>query len=166
VLPTSPKILLNVESGDYGVLGTRTCGCPLGDAGLTTHIHGVRSYEKLTSEGNTFFGDDLLTLLERVLPARFGGEPGDYQLVEEEAGGVPVVALVVDPSVGTLDDAEVLATAFDFMRSERRNRLMADFWREAQTLRVVRRTPEMTAAGKILPLQLMRPPSPPRNAPG
>jgi hypothetical protein len=163
VLPTSPKILLNVESDDYGDLTTRDCGCPLGRAGLTTHIHGVRSYEKLTSEGNTFLGSDLLTLLERVLPQRFGGTAGDFQLVEEEVDGLPVVSLVVDPSVGALDESALLDVAFDYMRSERRNRLMADFWREAQTVRVVRRPPRMTSAGKILPLHLARAPSPRRS---
>lgn len=164
VLPLSPKILLNVESDDYGELVTRDCNCPLGRAGLTTHIRGVRSYEKLTSEGNTFLGSDLITLLEQVLPQRFGGDPGDYQLVEEEADGLPLLTLVVDPSVGALEDADVLAAAFDYMRAERRNRLMADFWREAQTLRIARRPPAMTSAGKILPLHLARTPSPPPSA--
>jgi hypothetical protein len=165
VLPMSPKILLNVESDDYGELVTRDCNCPLGGAGLTTHIRGVRSYEKLTSDGNTFLGSDLLTLLEQVLPAQFGGDPVDYQLVEEEVGGLPVLTLVVDPSVGPLNDDDVLAATFDYMRAERRNRLMADFWREAQTLRIARRPPAMTSAGKILPLHLARVPSPPRTAP-
>jgi len=161
LLATSPKILLNVESGDYGELATRRCSCPL--SLLTTHVRGVRSYEKLTSEGNTFLGGDLLTLLEQALPQRFGGSPADYQLVEEEHDGVPALALVVDPSVGALDERELLAAVYSYMRAKRRNRLMADFWREAETVRVVRRQPEMTDAGKILPLhrapQQSRPPS-------
>jgi hypothetical protein len=164
LMPTSPKVLINVESGDYGQLETRECGCPLGRAGLRTHVHGVRSYEKLTSEGNTFLGSDLLTLLEQVLPRRFGGDPGDYQLIEEEVDGLPVVAVVVHPSLGALDEGDVLDTVFEYMRAEPRNRLMADFWREAQTLRVVRRPPHVTSAGKILPLHLARPPSPPPSA--
>ena len=163
LMPNSPKVLLNVESGDSGELETRTCGCPLGL--LTTHMHGVRSYEKLTSEGNTFLGTDLLTLLEEVLPQRFGGAPTDYQLVEEEDEGVPVLAVVAAPSVGVLDEDAVLDAVYSYMRAERRNRLMADFWREAQTLRVVRRQPEMTAGGKILPLHRARPASPRPTAP-
>ena len=62
--------------------------------GYTTHIHTIRSWEKLTSEGMTFCGHDLIRLIEEVLPARFGGRPTDYQFVESGArraaqGGSP-----------------------------------------------------------------------------
>jgi hypothetical protein len=154
LLPSAPKVMINVESDDYGVLTDRRCGCPLGEAGLTTHMRRIRSYEKLTSEGNHFLGSDLLALLERVLPARFGGEPGDYQLVEEEAGGLPKVSVVARPRLGELDEQEVVSAVLDYLRSVRRNQLMADLWRDGDTLRLVRREPYMTAAGKILPLHL------------
>ena len=29
LLPTAPKLLLNAEIDDYGVVETRSCGCPL-----------------------------------------------------------------------------------------------------------------------------------------
>lgn len=154
LMPSSPKVLINVESDDYGELGERQCDCPLGRVGLTTHIRGVRSYEKLTSEGNHFLGGDLIALVDRVLPTRFGGDPGDYQLVEEEIGGLPKVSVVVRPAVGELDDREVVMAVLNHLRSERRNQLMADVWRDGQTLRVVRREPYMTSAGKILPLHI------------
>lgn len=82
-------LMLNVESGDYGELEERDCGCLLGRIGLSLHLHGVRSYEKLTSEGMTFLGPDLLRLTEEVLPTRFGGDPTDYQLVEESRVDFP-----------------------------------------------------------------------------
>jgi hypothetical protein len=154
LMPTSPKVVINVESDDYGELQERRCACPLGEAGLGTHVRGVRSYEKLTAEGNHFLGSDLLTLVESLLPARFGGGPGDYQLVEEELEGLPKVSVVVHPSLGDLDDGEVVAAVLSHLRSERRNQLMADIWRDGGTLRVVRREPHMTSAGKILPLHL------------
>lgn len=154
LLPSSPKVLINVESDDYGQLSERRCGCAFGEIGLSTHVHGVRSYEKLTSEGNNFLGSDLLVLVDRVLPARFGGDPGDYQLVEEEVGGLPKVSVVVRPALGELDERQVVTAVLDHLRSERRNQLMADLWRDAKTLRVVRREPHMTSAGKILPLHI------------
>ena len=156
LLRSSPKVLINVESDDYGELIERRCGCPLGEAGLSTHIRSVRSYEKLTSEGNHFLGSDLLVLVDRVLPARFGGDPGDYQLVEEEVGGLPKLSVVVRPSIGKLDEQEVVGAVLNHLRAEQRNRLMADFWRDAETLRVVRREPYMTSAGKILPLHFAK----------
>jgi hypothetical protein len=53
--------------------------------GWTTHLRDIRSQEKLTAGGMTFLDTDLIRVLEEVLPARFGGAPTDYQLVEEEA---------------------------------------------------------------------------------
>jgi hypothetical protein len=146
--------MINVESDDYGVLSERTCGCPLGEVGLTTHMRGIRSYEKLTSEGNHFLGSDLLVLIESVLPARFGGAPSDYQLVEEEIGGLPRVGVVVRPSLGPVNEREVVAAVLTHLGAEPRNRLMADVWREGDTVQVLRREPHMTAAGKILPLHI------------
>jgi hypothetical protein len=156
LLPSSPKVSINVESDDYGQLDDRRCGCPLGEVGLTTHVRGVRSYEKLTSEGNHFLGSDLIALVDRVLPERFGGDPGDYQLVEEEVDGLPKVSVVARPALGELDESRVVAAVLDHLRSERRNRLMTDLWRDAHTLRVVRREPYMTSAGKILPLHISK----------
>ena len=151
----SPKIMINVESGDYAVMSERECGCPLGELGLTRHLQRVRSYEKLTTEGNHFLGSDLDTLLEEVLPRRFGGAPTDYQLVEEEVDGLSKVSVVVGPRIGQVAEEDVLSTVFGFLREQPRNRLMADFWAQGEALRVVRCEPELTAAGN-LPLHIQR----------
>ena len=45
---SAPKLMLNVESGDYGVVEERDCGCLWYRLGFTTHIHHVHSHEKLT----------------------------------------------------------------------------------------------------------------------
>ncbi len=154
LLPSSPKLMLNVESEDYGVLTERTCGCPFGELGFMHHMSGIRSYEKLTSEGNHFLGSDLLELVDRVLPARFGGNPSDYQLVEEEIGGLPKVNVFIRPLLGPVDEPAVVSAVLGHLRSERRNQLMADVWRDGRTVAVVRAEPYMTAAGKILPLHV------------
>src|SRR5258706_6320927 len=82
--PGYARLLFNVENGDYAVLERRDCGCPLEKAGLTLHLHHIRSHEKFTSEGMNYFYGELYELLEKVLPAEVGGGVGDYQLVEEE----------------------------------------------------------------------------------
>jgi hypothetical protein len=158
LLPSSPKVMINVESDDYGELEERACGCPLGQIGLTLHMRRIRSYEKLTSEGVQFLGSDLIELVERVLPSQFGGGPGDYQLVEEEVGGVPKVSVVARPALGPIDERDVVATVLDRLRAERENRMMADIWRDGGTLRLVRREPHVTSAGKILPLHIVQRP--------
>lgn len=153
---STPKLMINAESDDYGVLEERACGCPLGELGLTLHLHGIRSYEKLTSEGNHFLGSDLIALVDDVLPARFGGSPTDYQLVEQEVRGLPKVNIVIRPEVGAVDEREVVSSVVAFLSSEPRNRLMAEVWEQSDTLRVVRREPSRTVAGKLLPLHIAR----------
>jgi hypothetical protein len=160
LLPHSPKLMLNMETGDYGVLETRRCGCALGEAGFTRHLHAIRSHEKLTTAGMTFLGEDLLTLIDEVLPARHGGGPEDYQLVEEEGDdGVPRVTLVVSPRLGELHDQRVIETVFAHLSGEdRARRMMAEVWSRGDTVRVVRREPHVTAGGKVQPLHLVRGP--------
>jgi phenylacetate-coenzyme A ligase PaaK-like adenylate-forming protein len=54
LLDSSPKVMLNYQSDDYGVVETRACGCGLERYGYTTHLHQIRSYSKLVGEGVTF----------------------------------------------------------------------------------------------------------------
>lgn len=155
---STPKLMLNVESDDYGELGTRPCGCLLGGLGLTTHLHTIRSHEKLTSEGMNFLGHDLIRLVEEVLPAAFGGGPTDYQFVEDEdERGLPVVQLVISPRLGSFQDGQVLACLSNFMaRLPGGGTAYGDRWREAGALRVVRREPYTTSASKVLALHTMK----------
>jgi len=152
-----PKIMLNVESGDYGELPERSCGCPLEALGFQQHLHTIRSYDKLTSEGMTFIGSDLIILIEEILPARFGGNPTDYQFVEEEDGGLPKVSILVSPRVGNVDETKLITTVLQTLRSSSNaNKMMADQWRKAQTLEVIRREPYATDSAKILPLHILK----------
>jgi hypothetical protein len=56
LLAAAPKILLNVETGDYGVVHERHYACGFGALGYSTHLSAVRSFEKFTGEGVTFAG--------------------------------------------------------------------------------------------------------------
>ncbi len=141
LLPSSPKLMLNVESGDYGRLESRPCECAFGKIGLTTRLRDIRSYEKLTSEGITFLGSDLITLVEETLPARFGGGPTDYQLVEEERAGLPKVSIVVSPRIGGLDEPEVVRTVLATLGADDGRRQMSQMWKKGRTVEVVRREP-------------------------
>ncbi len=156
VLPLCPKLMLNVESDDYGILEERDCGCGIGGLGYSTHLSGIRSYDKLTSEGVSFLGTELLRLLEEVLPGRFGGSPTDYQLVEEEEGGLPKVNIVVSPRVGDVDENTVVTAVFQALQPYPGGDIMSDAWLQGNTLRVVRREPYTTASAKILPLHILK----------
>ena len=153
----TPKIMLNTETGDYAVLERRACGCALADAGYDLHIHTIRSYEKLTSEGMTFVGDELIKIVEERLPARFGGGPTDYQFVEREAGGRTEIAVIVSPRVGTIDDQALVDLVLGRLASGGRvEAMMARVWSGTDTLRVDRREPYVTGASKVLPIHRLK----------
>ncbi|HEY7139051.1 MAG TPA: hypothetical protein VIE44_03055 [Methylomirabilota bacterium] len=150
--PSAPFLLLNVSLGDRAVLDSRSCGCPLEGLGWTAHLHTIRSFEKLTAGGMTFLDADVIRVLEEVLPARFGGGPTDYQLVEDEGeDGRPRVRLLVRPDVGPVD-ADALAGAFlaAVAAGSGVERVMGILWKDAGMVRVERRPPYTTATGKIL----------------
>ena len=156
MLRCCPKLMLNVELGDYGIVSERSCGCLLDRMGFRTHIHDVRSFEKLTSAGTTFLGTEIIALVEEVLPARFGGSPIDYQFVEVEENGVPVVHLLVSPRLGPVPEQIMVETVLSVLRAVPGGSLMTGVWRDADTLRVVRSEPYTTGALKLLPLHILR----------
>jgi phenylacetate-coenzyme A ligase PaaK-like adenylate-forming protein len=154
---STPKLMLNVQTGDYGVVSQRQCGCLLGQLGLHTHVHSIRSFDKLTSEGMNFLGSELITLIEDVLPAKFGGSPTDYQLVEFEEGGLTRVSLIVSPRLGAVNEAQIVEKALETLGAYNSGkRMMANYWREGQTLRVERREPYTTRTAKIPVLYNLR----------
>jgi hypothetical protein len=151
------RVMLNVETGDYGRLERRSCGCPLGAAGLDLHLHTIRSYEKLTSAGMHFMGVDLIDLIETALPGRFGGGPTDYQFVEQEEQGETRVKLVINPTVGPLAEKEVQAYVLrELERRTEAGRLMTDIWRGHDMLQIERRPPYLTSAAKIQTLHVLK----------
>lgn len=158
LLPTTPKLMLNVSVGDYSVLERRSCGCPLEALGYDTHLHTIRSYEKLTSEGMNFLGHDLIRLVEEVLPARFGGGPTDYQVAETEVDGLPKVEVLVSPAVGPVDEAAVVTTIIDFLNAvPGASGAYGERWRDGETLSVARRQPYATGAREVLALHTVVP---------
>ena len=160
LLPGATRVLLNAEIDDYGLLETRSCGCPLEQVGLTTHVRDVRSFKKLTAEGVTLIGSEMEHVLESELPRRFGGSPLDYQLTEEEdERGFTRICLNVSPEVRLDDESDLVAAVLEGLRGASIGADLAGrLWSEAGGLVVRRRAPELTARGKLLPLHLDRQP--------
>jgi hypothetical protein len=155
---SSPVILLNVSMGDQATLAERSCGCPLEPFGWAQHLQDIRSFEKLTAGGMTFFDTDVVRLLEEVLPSHFGGGPTDYQLVEQEDDqGRPSLRLRVHPRLGPLDEAVIMDLFLKEIGSGSGvERVMELAWRQAGLLTVERRAPRLTAGGKIQHLDVNR----------
>jgi len=157
LLPSSPMVLLNLDSDDFGQIVERRCGCLWDDVGLHTHLSGIRSFSKLTGEGVTVLGTECVRILEEVLPREFGGRSIDYQLLEvEDDDHLTRLLLVVSPTVGPVDEGKVLARFQQEMRNPSpRGHALPPVWRQADTIKVVRREPQTTAAGKFLPFHTL-----------
>jgi len=168
LLPTSPKLLLNVESDDFGILEARDCGCPLGRLGLGRHIRQVRSYRKLTGEGMSLVGSDMVRVLEEVLPRVHGGTPLDYQLAQEEDGrGFTRLVLLVHPRLELADEGAVAATVLaELGRGDDAAELARAVWQQAGTLVVRREAPRCSPMGKFMPLVTLGGGGAPERTPG
>ena len=158
LLDSAPKVMLNYQSDDYGNVATGACGCGLEAHGYTTRLSRIRSYSKLVGEGVTLIGNELLRVLEEVLPVRFGGTPLDYQMMErEDAGGMTRLVLIISPRVEIPDECEAVRVVLDALgRSSSMAASVGTVWRQAQTIRIERREPVVTARGKVLPLHIQR----------
>jgi hypothetical protein len=158
LLPFAPKILLNVETGDYGMVESRSCGCYFDKLGFSEHLYEIRGFDKLTSEGMTFLGTEMLRIIEEVLPAKFGGSSIDYQIIEEEdEASHSRISIVVSPEVGDINENEVIETVLhELAKGKGAKPQMANVWQQAKTLRVKRTLPFTARAGKLLPLHIKK----------
>ena len=151
LLPESPKILLNVETGDYGSIKSRRCGCKFEGRGFSEHVAQVRSFEKLTSEGMTFIVGDLVRIAEEILPEKYGGSSTDYQVFKEsDRDGVSSLEIAVNPRVGPVDERDIVKTVIkELGKGGGSRRLMAEVWDRAGTIRISRTAPIPTKRGKL-----------------
>lgn len=158
LLPSAPKVMLNVENDDYGVIETRSCGCSLENLGYTEHVSQIRSFSKLTGEGVTLVGSEMIHILEEDLPARFGGSPLDYQLMEEEdEQGFTRLSLIVSPKIEISNEGAVIETVMEALgRGSVAASLARATWGQVGTIRIKRIEPIWTSRGKLMPLHLVR----------
>jgi len=152
LLLTSPKILLNVGLDDYGVVGSRSCGCGYEGLGLSTHVEDIRSFSKLTGEGMSVAGSEMQEILESLLPQRFGGTPFDYQLEErEDAQGFTRLELLISPEICLPEDGgtRVLETILSGLSTgSPAAELARAIWKEAGSLTIRRERPVSSGEGK------------------
>ncbi len=148
--PAAPKLLLNVEFDDCGVIDERPCGCPLGELGLSRHLREIRSFGKLVGEGVSLLTSEMEQVLEGVLPSRFGGSLLDYQLEEsEDENGLTRLTLLVSPGVDLPAESEVIGTLLEALSEVSAAADVASaFWKQGETLRVRRSEPYRTSRGK------------------
>jgi hypothetical protein len=147
--PSAPKLLLNVEFDDCGIMEERSCGCALEALGLTTHLRSIRSFGKLVGEGVSLLSSEMAHVLEVVLPARFGGSPLDYQLEEGDEDGYTRLTLVVSPRVDIPDETQLIEVVLQALREISAGADVARaFWQQSHAFRVRRAEPYTTPRGK------------------
>jgi len=154
--PAAPYRLLNFSMGDEAVMGPSSCDCAVSALGWRTQLHTVRSFEKFTAAGVTFHETDVIRLLEETLPERFGGGPADYQLVESDsADGTLNLRILVDPHVGEVDEAALRTALLTGLGDASPvARVMERHLESFPGLRVERRSPLRTRAGKVMHLHV------------
>lgn len=155
----TPSVLVNVENDDYGELrrDAQPCVCELGVLGVRTRLSRVRGMSKVCAQGMSIPGELLERLVNVVLPARYGGVPGDFQFVEEGLQDEARLSLRIDPHVRGLDDDAVRETVRAELRLTTAGLLADELWASARAIRIVRAQPRATVSGKILPLETLGP---------
>ena len=155
LLPFAPHILINVDMDDSGIIEPARCDCLFSRFGFTERVRDIGSFGKLTGQGMTLVGTDMVRILEETLPARFGGIPGDYQLVEHESAAQTQLTLRVSPRVGVSCPEKVKECFLREMRRFYGGTLAARTWSHAQGLDVAIAEPLSTRTGKVLLLHLL-----------
>lgn len=152
---STPKVMLNAEIGDYAIMNSCKCGCLFDELGYHQHLHTIRSFGKLTGGGVTFLVADLYRLVEEMLPQRFGGNMGDYQLVEEQdEQGLPQLSLYASPELKDIDERKLVSVFLAEVGKIRRHYpFMVNQWIGSGVLHVVRKKPLLTKRGKLLPVR-------------
>jgi hypothetical protein len=150
--PVTPKVLLNTDIGDSGVIEHRRCNCLYDRIGCHQTLHTVRSSDKITGFGVTFWVADVCDVLETALPRRVGGRTGDYQLLEREAqASLPQYLLLANPDLPELDSERLVETFLTELSARKSYYgFMTAIWRRERAVQVRRRRPVPTATGKVL----------------
>jgi hypothetical protein len=146
-----PKIMINVENGDYGRIEKINCPCLYGSLGLGTRLSNIRSFEKLLSEEMAFFGERLGALVEEVLPDEFGGNDFDYQFVQEEDGlGKRQLCLYASPALGQINAEVVRGLIYKYLEKDDCGQgIIAAIRKQSEIIPIRRLKPITTPRGKI-----------------
>jgi hypothetical protein len=155
LLPFAPLVLINAEMDDNAVIEPSRCECMFSRFGFTQQVRDISSFGKLTGQGMTLVGTDVVRILEEVLPAQMGGGPGDYQLVEHEGSSQTQLTLRVSPRVRVSSAEKIRGCFLNELRKYYGGTLAVRTWSHAEGVDVVIAEPFSTITGKVLPLHLL-----------
>ncbi len=154
VHPLASRVYINAEMEDAGTLAPATCDCVYSRVGFRTVIQDIYSFGKLSSQGMTLAGEVLQTIIEERLPERFGGSPGDYQLVEVEGAAQLELRLRVSPRLPNLDLNVVREFFLEQVRGLYGGALSVRTWEATSSIQAEAIEPYETRSGKVHALHL------------
>lgn len=144
-----PIVMLNMENGDYGVIEKSDCGCVFEEYGFVDCISNISSHEKIKTEGLTFYINDMINIVEDVLPEKFGGSSIDYQLVQQEdEHGLTHLLFYVDKKIKLLDREKMKKLIFEKLSDNVRKDIRINIFNQIKALEILRESPLVTPRGK------------------
>jgi hypothetical protein len=155
LLPFAPRLAINVEIGDTGVIEPSTCDCSMRKLGFDLQIRDVAAIGHVTAQGMMIAADDLAKVLEEALPARLGGHAGDYQLVETESGLQTEMVLRVRPGAANVPLEEVLKAFLAETGRLYGGSLSVMSWSHSNGIRAEIGEPVLAGAGKFRAVRLL-----------
>ena len=148
--PVAPTFLLNTDIGDRGIIGSRRCDCLYDRLGCRQTIHDIRSSDKITGFGVTFWVADVCEVLDTALPSRLGATPGDFQLLESDSESPwPRYILLADPRLTNFTSEHLLRVFLEELsRRKSYYGFMTAIWKSESVIEVRRKRPVAAAQGK------------------
>jgi hypothetical protein len=123
---------------------------------LTRQLDNIFSYGKLTGGGVTLLSGGLLSILEQSLPARFGGVPSDYQIVECEGPAQTEIQLRAHPRLGGSEE-EIKRFFLGELKRLWGGGPAGGIWTQMGAIRVVLGEPYAMGGGKVNLLHMRGP---------
>ena len=146
----TPKVLLNTELGDHGILRQRACDCLFGNTGMNLHVSQVRSFDKFTYEGMSLPGSVLDEVIAELIQG-VGGAPDDYQYIESQnEDGLVKLMIKISPHVKIPDEKYFANAILNNLRSKGpAANIASHFWKQADTLQIIREKPQVSSGFKM-----------------
>jgi len=157
LLPFAPRRLINAEIGDTGVIEEASCDCGFTRLGFNLQVRDIAAISKVTAQGMTIAAGELVQILEERMPARFGGRPGDYQLIEAEGVAQTEMTLCIRPGVCRAGDEEVLGYFLSETHRLYGGSMSVLAWAHTRGIRVKWAPPVLSATGKFRAVRLLGP---------
>jgi len=155
LLSFAPRMLINVEIGDTGVIEPATCDCEYSRLGYNLQVRDIAAITKFRGQGYTLRAPELIRLIEEGLAKQFGGRLGDYQLLELEGKGQTEMVLRIHPRAGVASPEKVLVYFLDQCRHTHGGSLTVLHWTESNGIRVEVKPPILAASGKFRAIRLL-----------